>query len=449
MKLQAIYKNSTLATILHIFSNVIDNMKILHIVHQYAPDFVGGTELYTATLAAEQAQRHHKVSVFVPSTQAPTVTNQTLIKNDENGINVYRVLVGSRSATQLFAETLYSSSIIVSAFQQVLAEVAPDIVHIQHLMGLPTAIIDILVQAKTPYVVTLHDYWYGCANAQLLTNYDQTICAGPNRLFTNCGRCAFSRAGQDKVAKYLAPTLAPLMGYRQHKLRQALTYAKAVIPPTRFVQTAYEQMGFNTTNFTLVPHGIKLPEELISAAKATAFEKRSALLARLVVTYIGGIAPQKGLHTLIQAFNDLPDDATLTIYGDLDKFPDYVSQLRQLITHPQITLAGRLPHDQIWSVMATADFVAIPTHWYEASPLIIDEVFAVGTPLLASRIGALTEKIRHDIDGWLVPSDDVPAWKKALHLIYTDQEMRQRLQANIRPVFSLDSHVEKIVSLYN
>ena len=35
-------------------------MKILHLVHQYLPDFIGGTELYTQQLAQQLAQRGHQ-----------------------------------------------------------------------------------------------------------------------------------------------------------------------------------------------------------------------------------------------------------------------------------------------------------------------------------------------------------------------------------------------------
>ena len=92
--------------------------------------------------------------------------------------------------------------------------------------------------------------------------------------------------------------------------------------------------------------------------------------------------------------------------------------------------------------------MAMPTHWFEASPLTIDEVFAVGTPLLASEIGALTEKIRHGVDGWLVPAGDVAAWGEALNMIYADPALSGRLKANIRPIFPLDTHVERVMALY-
>ena len=46
-------------------------MNILHLVHQYPPEFVGGTELYAQTLAREQVARGHRVTVIFPSLAKP------------------------------------------------------------------------------------------------------------------------------------------------------------------------------------------------------------------------------------------------------------------------------------------------------------------------------------------------------------------------------------------
>ncbi|HEY1408655.1 MAG TPA: hypothetical protein VF434_06930 [Promineifilum sp.] len=41
-------------------------MRILHITHQYPPDHVGGTELYTQSLARNQSAAGHQVSIVCP-----------------------------------------------------------------------------------------------------------------------------------------------------------------------------------------------------------------------------------------------------------------------------------------------------------------------------------------------------------------------------------------------
>ena len=111
-------------------------MRILHVVHQFAPHFVGGTELYTAGLAEQQVAQGHEVAVFVP---IPKIAHSDpfMETKSESGYALFQVPVGERSGQQVFQDTLASSGPIAAAFIQVMATYQPDIVHIQHLMGLP------------------------------------------------------------------------------------------------------------------------------------------------------------------------------------------------------------------------------------------------------------------------------------------------------------------------
>jgi len=71
--------------------------------------------------------------------------------------------------------------------------------------------------------------------------------------------------------------------------------------------------------------------------------------------YIGGLAPQKGIHVLVEAFNDLDRDATLEIYGDPTRFPDYSHRLRTMAHSPQIVFGGWLDRDGVWRVLSEID----------------------------------------------------------------------------------------------
>ena len=160
------------------------------------PHHVGGTELYTQTLACYQAQLNHSVAIFSPSPER--AVSEGLLAQDEDGVRIYRAPIGLQSRTQVFRNTFANKS-LDEAFTSVLAQEQPDIIHIQHLMGLPPSLFNHIEAADIPYVITLHDYWYGCANAQLITNDTGEICAGPDKTYRNCGRCAIARAGKDNL----------------------------------------------------------------------------------------------------------------------------------------------------------------------------------------------------------------------------------------------------------
>ncbi len=412
-------------------------MRVLHIVHQYPPEAVGGTEFYTQAVARSLAAHGHTVAVFCPSHEAPDPAHP-LVFTLEDGIRVYRVPVGMRSANTVFFNS-FTQRALSAAFATVLQRERPDLIHLQHLMGLPVRLIDQIVASGIPFIVTLHDYWYVCANAQLLTNTRQEICAGP-RWWLNCGQCALARAGHPNWLM-LAPAIAPLMGYRQRLLSRALRQAAWLVAPTEFVRETYRRLGAPANRIHLIPHGIDLPAAMPVAAPR--------LTQTLRVSYIGGLAWQKGVHVAIEAVNGLPDQAAqLTVYGDMTAFPAYVSGLKQLAQHPQIHFAGRLAHAEVWQALRDSDIVVVPSLWYETASLIIQEAFAAGVPVIASDLGALHERVRDNVDGLLVAPGDVSAWRAALQRCATEPDLLPRLRQGIRPVRSMAEHLADLEHLY-
>ena len=412
-------------------------MRVLNIVHQYPPEFVGGTELYTQAVAGSLVARGHTASIFCPSGLSRSPTHP-IVSADENGVQVYRVPLGPRGANGVFFDT-FSQRTLSAAFATVLQQERPQIIHIQHLMGLPAGLIDQIEQAGIPFVVTLHDYWYVCANAQLLTNTRQENCAGP-RWWINCGQCAVARAGHPGWL-VLAPTVAPLMAYRHGLLRRALTRAAWLIAPTEFVRETYRQLGTPAERIRVIPHGIEVPAAL------PAPQPRSTDALR--VSYIGGLAWQKGVHVVIEAVNGLPARAAqLSIYGDATAFPEYAAKLQQLAHHPQIHFGGRLARTELWQVLRETDVVVVPSLWYETASLIIQEAFAAGVPVIASNLGAMRERVHDGLDGLLVTPGDPVSWRAALQRCIDEPGLLRRLCQGIRPVRSLDEHLADLEALY-
>jgi len=403
-------------------------MRILHIVHQYLPEKVGGTELYTRTLAQQQVEQGHAVAIFTPASDAPAAYPAI-----EAGVQVYRVMVGQRSPTAVFRNTFHQPQ-LNAALTAVIAQFAPDIVHIQHLMGLPFSLVAQLRAANIPYLITLHDYWHVCANAQLLTNYSDTICAGPT--YFNCARCALARAGHGNALP-LVPPLAPLFAVRNGRLRQILQNANAIITPTAFTRDIHVQQGVAADNIHVVPHGIELPptESAIPSGGDG-----------LRVGYVGGISQQKGVHVLIAAVNQHPQ-IKLTIIGDLYAFPDYVNELRGM-AGGNVTFAGRIPHAELWQMLADFDLIVVPTLWYETASLIVQEAFAAGVPVVASRIGVFPERVADGVDGLLFPAGNADALADLLRHLHDNPQELTRLRAGIQPVFTIDEHIAKIDALY-
>ncbi len=413
-------------------------MRILHVIHQCPPDHIGGTELYTQAIAQRQARAGHSVAVFCPASGL----EEPLAMTVEDGVRVYRARSGE-GRTAVFLRTLTSGS-LAAAFDEVLATEQPAIVHVQHLMGLPASLVDALYARGIPYLITLHDYWYGCANAQLLTNYDQTLCRGPNERFTNCAHCALARAGLGWLAP-ASPLMAPLMARRNRTLLRVYSGAVAVLASTPFVRRAYQDMGFPVDRIRLLPLGADVSADDIADARH-AHQRAAGEPFR--IGYIGGLSRQKGVHVLVAAANRLPNEVETLIYGELTSFPDYVAELRQAAVHPGIRFMGLLPRASFWSSLGALDLLVVPTLWYETYSLIIQEAFAAGVPVVASRIGVIPDVVEDGVGGRLFPHGDAEALGSILLEYIASPERLAALQAKIPPVMTMDDHAERLAAVY-
>jgi glycosyltransferase involved in cell wall biosynthesis len=81
------------------------------------------------------------------------------------------------------------------------------------------------------------------------------------------------------------------------------------------------------------------------------------------------------------------------------------------------------------------------------------EAMALRKPVIASAAGGNVDLIRHEVDGFLVPPLDGPAWAGAIERLLADRDLAGRLgvtaRETARVTFSLDRTVERTLALYH
>jgi glycosyltransferase involved in cell wall biosynthesis len=431
-------------------------MRILHVVHQYFPDHVGGTEYYARTSAQFQHQMGHQAAIFCRRSG----TGQSLDLSEDAatdtatlpGIRVYQAVNGVFSPAGRFRSTL-GDRFLADCLVQTVSDFQPDLVHIHHLMGLPVSAFSDVSQA-VPLVVTLHDYWWVCANAQLITDYDSQVCDGP-RWWLNCARCGLARAGGGRQwgkslgkgpGQALSPFVAPIFAWRAALIGRLVPRVAAWMALTSFVADWYLAYGFPAERMHVVPQGIELPPEEVGHAAAQAQGQNGRPASNFA--YIGGLAQQKGVHVLIDAFNGLPPSARLKIVGDETAFPEYCTLLRARATHPGIEFVGRLDREGVWKTLGQTDALVVPSLWYETSSLVVQEAFATSTPVIAADHGALAERVQHETNGLLTPPGDGPALQRALQRLMEEPGLLAQLRSGIQPVVELAQHLRGVEQVY-
>jgi len=418
-------------------------MRLLHVTHRFLPRYVAGTEVYAGNLVRGLARRGHTLRLFTgdPAASAPYAETW-------EGLPVTAVPwgFGGHGPVATFLAGLLNPA-VERSFGLLLRDYQPEVVHFQHLLGLSPRLPALARQAGARVVITLHDYWFVCANTWLM-RWTRERCPGPGAGFY-CGGCALHRLGRNPQSLLMA-LAAPVFAARTARLRGALQAADVLIAPSRALAAAYQRQGVQPQSLRIVAHGAPPPDA--SAALAPAPWPAGPL--RLVM--VGSLIPAKGAHLAIEAFNSLPaGTAELTLYGDTTTDPAYVAELRQRLQRPGARLAGPLPHEQVMEVLRSADLLLLPSLWEEPYSLIVDEALAAGLPVLASDLGAPAERIITGETGLILPAGDVEAWRQALNrLVAAPDELsrwRQRLRAT--PAVptrqtSLDQHVVEIEELY-
>lgn len=381
-------------------------MRIALVVHQYPPYRLGGTEVYTRNLALELARRGHEPVVYFRADMdaRPFATQEETLE----GIRTHRVsapLIGWRAHPLLEFYRTFRNPAIERDFVNFLHQEKPDIVHFQHVMGLSACLLQLAQELGYPTLLTLHDYWFICANSQLIWP-DARICRG-KAAGLNCARCALARIKLPFVG-LARPLLAPLFWYRDAFVRRAALTALRFIGPSHFILEQYQKAGFPPDRCVYLENGVNV----------TALQAHPHVPSpdgRLRFTYLGSLAWQKGVHVLVEAFRDVPvARAILKIYGNPQVFPDYVSQLRKLANPENTLFMGAIPNSEVGQVLSETDVLVVPSLWYENSPVVIQEAFASHTPVLASRIGALVEKVGNSDAGLLFPPGDVEALRATI-----------------------------------
>jgi glycosyltransferase involved in cell wall biosynthesis len=96
--------------------------------------------------------------------------------------------------------------------------------------------------------------------------------------------------------------------------------------------------------------------------------------------------------------------------------------------------AGNLPRQEVLARMAVAALVVVPSR-AEALGLVNVESLAMGTPVVAARVGGIDEIIRNGRDGFLVPADDPAALGARIGQLLRDADERRRMGAAARDGF--------------
>lgn len=402
-------------------------MRILLVVHGYPPDDLGGTEVHTATVARELAARGHAVSVLA-AVRRNGERDASVVDRVDDGVAVRRISAPRHGD----ARPALTDPWVRKEFERLVDETDPDVVHVQHLMHLSGDLIGAAKDRAVPTVVTLHDLWFQCP----AVHPSPHAWHPPGR---GWGLGCLVHHGMRTIAvdalRRTRPRPPTETLRRPGFLRRQLDLADAILAPSRYIVDAFVRFGVAPDKLRLIPHGVTVrPPVRERFAPATRFG------------FVGSLVPTKGVHVLCDAFRRVDDDSSLHIYG-----PAYGTRyLRRIRSYlgPRVRVEGEFAHEDAARVYGSFDVLVLPSLVPESFGLAASEAHAYGVPVIASSIGALSERVAHDRDGLLVPPGDVDALAQALARLKDPATVR-RLAAGIAAPRSMGSYVDELESVYD
>jgi glycosyltransferase involved in cell wall biosynthesis len=191
------------------------------------------------------------------------------------------------------------------------------------------------------------------------------------------------------------------------------------------------------------------------------------------ILYAGAVSPHKGLHVLMDAFSIVVEkdpEARLDVVGWLGNYPlaeafdvqeqkliesvypfyafDWISRIKAKLSlapadagtylahlkarlspeaSSKVTFLGIVPRAELIDRYYNADVFAFAPIWDEGFGIPPAEAMAAGTPVVASRSGAVPEIVKDQETGFLVGKNDPGALAEGILKLLHDAALRERM----------------------
>jgi glycosyltransferase involved in cell wall biosynthesis len=184
------------------------------------------------------------------------------------------------------------------------------------------------------------------------------------------------------------------------------------------------------------PHIVAYPgrDHLDSSITREQVTKRAESPGPLRIIFLGNLIPRKGLLCLLEALCRLPRESwQLEIVGSTDADRVYTRTIRRQIVKrdlgQQVRISGHLPNSQLTDRLARSQLLAVPSS-YEGFGLAYLEAMGFGLPVIASAVGAVTEVVSHQRNGFLVDFGDVGALAQSINKLIQDRRLLLEMSLN-------------------
>ena len=409
-------------------------MRILLVNYRY---FIsGGPEKYMFNIKKMLEDNGHEVIPF-------SIQNKKNVKTEYSKYFVEPI--GGRDATyfdevkktpksiwQMLTRSIYSIE-VEKAIKKEIRDVKPDLVYIIHFVNkLSPSVITGAKKMGVPVVLRLSDYFLLCPRFDFM--YQKKICE--DCLSKGYRSCIKKRC----VKGSLFASVIRVFSMKFHNFIHVYRGVDAFITPSEFLKKKLVENGFDEKKITCIP--------TFTASKSEVGKPQVGVYG----LYFGRITEEKGVETVIKAYEKLPG-YELKIMGD-----DTTEEAKRLKLYVEqrkiknVEFLGFKSGIELEKVIKGARFTLIPSIWYDNLPNTALESFQYSKPVIASNIGSLPELVVDGVNGFLFEAGNDKALVKAIKKFDDDEsvvsmgaESRKRLETRFAP----QTHYEVLMKVFD
>lgn len=308
----------------------------------------------------------------------------------------------------------------------------PDIIHVHNLFFQASP--SVLYAAKSagvPVILTIHNYRMVCSNALLLRNNQVCeLCIQHNfPLRGIVHKCYRNSALESALVTGITGIYKLLDGWQKN--------LSGVIFLTEFMREK-----LTGASFTIPAEKCFVKPNFVPDCDESPLSREGFFL------FAGRLSPEKGISILLEAFEKMPD-ISLVIAGD---GPEIEITKASTSRCANIQYVGRKKKDELMALMRKCRALVFPSIWYEGMPLTILEALASGTPVLASRLGAIKDIIVHGRNGLLFQQGDSASLSSAVReFIAMEHSLPWNTEArnSYLQYYSPEQHYSRIMEIYS
>ena len=258
-------------------------------------------------------------------------------------------------------------------FEELINSSKPDIIHLNIFQSqISSSIIDVAKKYSIPIIYTAHDLKALCPNYKMM---DNNI-----KIFEKCKHNNYFNCVKKRCIK--KSFLKSLIGYFDAKFNQFKnTYNKFdyIITPSDFYKRKFIEYGYDKNKVIHIPNFIY--PEMIHYTKN---KNENYYL------YFGRLSEEKGINTLINAA--IKTNIKLYIVGTGPLF----SELIKTNKSTNIYFLGFKSGKELYTLVANAKAVILPSEWYENGPYSAIESLYLSRPIIGSDLGGIPELINNN-----------------------------------------------------